>query len=380
MKKYLSLFSARHAAGLLLGLALALPGQPAAAKTVTDVSGRSVVVPEHVERILLGEGRLIYAIAMLEGKQALARIAGWQGDFRSLDTQGYAMFKQSFAGIDDIPVVGASAPETFSVEQALAVKPDVAFLTLTGGHGPGPGSEAVKQLEAAGVPVVFVDFSAHPLRHTVPSVRVMADVLGRPERAQAFADFYTQQLQRVTQPLAIAAAQPGFRRPTIFIDMLAGLLDCCNSPGKGNLGEMVALAGGDNIGADRLPGPTGKLNLEYILARDPDVYVATGVFAAGQGGVTLGYQATAQEAVDSLRAVANRPETRELSAVRQGRAYGLWHIFYDSAEHFIAVQALAKWLHPELFADLDPERTRIAFYQRFMPIDISGVLFTGPLQ
>lgn len=43
----------------------------------------------------------------------------------------------------------------------------------------------------------------------------------------------------------------------------------------------------------------------------------------------------------------------------------------------IAVQALAKWLHPELFKDLDPDQTRRELYQRFMPIPASGVFATS---
>lgn len=350
------------------------------ARDVVDVTGRTVVVPDRVERVLLGEGRLVYAMALLEGEQALDRVIGWQGDFRGLDTQGYAALATAFDGMDDIPVVGGTSADTFSVEKAMALTPDVAFFAISGGHGPGPGSEAVAQLEAAGVPVVFVDFGAHPLRNTVPSLHAMGQVLGRTDRAQAFADFYSTQLRIVTDRVQAASNAPGFQRPSIFVDMLAGLVDCCNSPGQGNFGEMIELAGGENLGAGRVPGPIGKLNIEYVMARDPDVYVATGVFAAGQGGVTLGYQATPAQAIASLKAVAERPETRELTAVRQGRVYGLWHIFYDSAEHVVAVQALAKWLHPALFADLDPERTRTELYARFMPIAAAGTLLAGPIQ
>ncbi|MFT3803914.1 MAG: ABC transporter substrate-binding protein [Burkholderiaceae bacterium] len=349
---------------------------PARALTVRDAAGRVVQVPDRVERVLLGEGRLIYSIALLEGAGTFDRIVGWQGDFRGLDRQGYAAFARVFAKADQVPLVGGTSPETFSVEKALALRPDVAFMSVSGGHGPGPHSEVVRQLQAAGVPVVFVDFNSHPLRWTVPSIRIMGQVLGRAERAEEYIRFYEEQMQRVTRRIEARAAEPGFERPTVFIDMLAGLQECCGSPGTGNFGEMIVAAGGENIGAGRIPGPIGRLNPEYILARDPDVYVATGVFAAGQGGVTLGYEATARQAASSLRAVADRPETAALTAVRTGRVHGLWHVFYDSPEHLVAVQALAGWLHPDLFPDLDPARTRAELYRRFMPIPQQGVLFT----
>lgn len=347
------------------------------AATLTDLAGRQVQVPDKVEHILLGEGRMIYSLSLLEGKNPFTRLAGWQGDFRGLDVQGYEAYHRAFPDAEKVPLVGGTSAETFSVEKALAVHPDLAIMALSGGHGPSPDSEAVKQLEAAGVAVIFVDFSDHPLSNTVPSMRLLGQALGREQQAEAFIAFYQQSLARVTEPLARAG---NLKQPTIFIDMLAGLQDCCGSPGTGNFGEMIKLAGGHNIADGRIPGPIGTLNVEYILSSDPDVYVATGVFAAGQGGVTLGYSATVQQARDSLRQAAQRPPLNELRAVRQGNVHGLWHIFYDSPEHLVAIQALAKWLHPQLFKDLDPDQTRRELYQRFMPIPASGVFTTDLAQ
>ncbi|MBB5320959.1 ABC transporter substrate-binding protein [Marinobacter oulmenensis] len=363
-------------ASRILVLLMVLFSMSAGAREVVDVTGRTVVVPDHVERVLLGEGRLIYSLALLERSDLTERVVGWQGDFRMLDVQGYQAFQRSFPDMAEIPLVGGSSAQTFSVEKALALAPDVVFLTVTGGHGPGSGSAAVRQLEKASVPVVYVDFSAHPLTNTLPSIRAMGQVLERDKEAEAFIRFYRQQLKRVASVLDSAREAPEFHRPTVFLDMLAGLRDCCGSPGEGNLGELIALAGGENIGAKLIPGPFGTLNPEYILTRDPEVYIATGVFAGDQGGVTLGYQATRAAARRSLEAVAHRDATSALTSVREGRVYGLWHIFYDSPEHFLAVQALARWLHPELFPNLDPYATRAEFYRRFMPIPETGVLFT----
>ncbi|WP_265533631.1 ABC transporter substrate-binding protein [Pseudomonas saponiphila] len=363
---------ARH--GLLLGLLLLGLPWAASAATLTDLAGRQVQVPEKVEHILLGEGRMIYSLSLLEGQNPFARLAGWQGDFRGLDVQGYEAYRKVFPQADQVPLVGGTSAETFSVEKALAVHPDLAIMALSGGHGPSPDSEAVQQLEAAGVAVIFVDFSDHPLSNTVPSMRLLGQALGREQQAEAFIAFYQQSLARVSDTLARAGK---VQQPKIFIDMLAGLQDCCGSPGTGNFAEMIKLAGGRNIADGRIPGPIGVLNVEYILSSDPDVYVATGVFAAGQGGVTLGYSATLQQARDSLRQAARRPPLNELRAVRQGNVHGLWHIFYDSPEHLVAVQALAKWLHPQLFKDLDPDQTRRELYQRFMPIPASGVFATS---
>ena len=45
--------------------------------TVTDMAGRTVDVPHGAERIILGEGRMMYAVAPLMTKDPFKRILGW---------------------------------------------------------------------------------------------------------------------------------------------------------------------------------------------------------------------------------------------------------------------------------------------------------------
>ncbi len=341
------------------------------AVTVIDIAGREVNVPDKVERVLLGEGRMIYPVSILEKEAPFKRIVGWQGDFRDLDVQGYAAYKAVFPQIDTIPAVGGGAEDTFSIEKALALKPDLVILPLTGGHGPGLNSEAARLLESAGIAVIHVDFSQHPLKHTQPSMAILGKALGKEQQAQRFNDYYQQQMERVTS--RVPKNIPANKKPTIFVDYLPGLQECCGSPGKGSMGDMINLAGGINIGEEVIPGAIGKLNPEYILGKQPDVYVATGVFPEGKPGVTLGYSASPQAAQSSLKLIANRKPIGQLTAVENGRVHGLWHIFYDSPENIIALQSLAKWLYPQEFIDLDPEATRKEMYEKFMPIPATGI-------
>ena len=48
--------------------------------------------------------------------------------------------------------------------------------------------------------------------------------------------------------------------------------------------------------------------------------------------------------------------------------HAIWHQFYNSPYEFIAVQWIAKWLHPDLFADLDPDKTFSEYHKRFLPV------------
>jgi iron complex transport system substrate-binding protein len=57
--------------------------------------------------------------------------------------------------------------------------------------------------------------------------------------------------------------------------------------------------------------------------------------------------------------------------------HGIWHHFYTSPFNVVAVQAMAKWLHPALFADLDPRATLQMLYQRFQPVPLDGVYWVS---
>ncbi|WP_420809782.1 ABC transporter substrate-binding protein [Entomohabitans teleogrylli] len=340
------------------------------AATVTDIAGREVTIPQQVNRILLGEGRLFYALALLEGQQPLDRIAGWQGDLRKLDTQTYALYKAKFPQIDKIPLIGNTTADSVSPEKVLTLNPDIAIFGLAG-HGPGRNSELVQQLEKAGVPVIFVDFRTAPLKNTIPSMRVLGKALQREAQAEKFITFYETQLKKVTDITSAIAQQD---KPRVFIDLRAATLEeCCGSAGKGNMGDFIDLAGGDNIARPLLPGPLGTVNLETVLAVDPQVYIATGGKAPGTSpGLVMGAQATQAGARSSLQQITSRKGINQLSAVKQGRAHGLWHNFYNSPYNILAIQAMATWFYPEKFAELQPRETEREMYQQFLAVEPAG--------
>jgi iron complex transport system substrate-binding protein len=58
-----------------------------------------------------------------------------------------------------------------------------------------------------------------------------------------------------------------------------------------------------------------------------------------------------------------------IAAKKARNFHGIWHQFYNSPYEFFAVQQMAKWFHPDLFADLDPNATFAEYHRRFLPID-----------
>jgi iron complex transport system substrate-binding protein len=359
-------FLAVAALSLWAGAALAAEDKV----SVTDLAGRTVEVPKHVERILLGEGRQIYIVAALDRENPIGRIAGWKDEFERSDLDTYRLYQARFPGIDAIPDIGDPEEGTFNAEQAIALKPDVLFLLL-GQKQAAEESGLIKTLEGAGIATVFIDFRDQPFTHTEPSVRLFGRILGRQERAEEFIVFFNQQLGLVQDRLA--EANPP--RPKVMIERAAGTgwgAECCASFGTENFGRMVRMAGGTNIAEDLIPGAFGVLNPEQVTVANPDVVIITGAnwaqYVPDGGWVGLGPDADQAAAKQRLAALVARPAYTGVKAVAEGRVHAIWHQFYDSPYQFVAVQQIAKWLHPNLFADLDPEATLRTLHERFLPV------------
>ena len=92
----------------------------------------------------------------------------------------------------------------------------------------------------------------------------------------------------------------------------------------------------------------------------------------------LGVVSSPEAARASLQRATQRRGIAQLQAVQQpGRAHAIWHHYYNSPFNVVAVQVFAKWLHPELFADLDPRATLQSMFTQFQPIPLTGVYWTS---
>lgn len=366
---------------LLSALAVLLPLASATAADrveVIDLAGRRVSVPAKVERVILGEGRYVPVLAILDRDDPTKRVVGQMGDFQLLDPGTFAQYREHFPKLAEIPPVGRVSADSFSVAQAIALEPDVAIFGLEG-HGPSPKAvETIAQLEAAGIAVVFIDFRRDPLKNTPRSVALLGTVLGRDAEAAAFTAFYEAELKRVTDRVASLAV-----RPSVFLESRVGLTDqCCETMVNGMMGRFVDEAGGRNAAAGLVPGETGTVNVEHLLTREPDVYIgtATGALATMDktpNRIVLGAGVTPELARSSLERTTRRTGIADLAAVREKRAFAVWHHFYNSPFNVAAVQAFAAWLHPQVFADIDPQVTLRTLYARFQPVPLNGTYWVG---
>lgn len=328
-------------------------------------------------RVLLGDGHLLIALALIHPEPA-GLIAAWQGDLKRHSSEIYKAYAAHDPRLAEVQVVGQASPDTFSTELALAAEPDLAI--FGGCYGPGPESASVlARMKAAGVPVVQADFYRDPLANTADSMRRIGFALGGEarSRAETFAEFHEARLKRVSDRLAASAPA----RPNVLLQSMAGGpgWDCCWVPGQAGLGTFVEFAGGTNIGAGLARAtPWIQANREFILSQQVDVFVTTGgPHLRGTNGLVIGPDVEEAEARRTLASAAAHSGAEYVAAIQGGRVFGFWHLLHATPVNILAVEALAKWLHPDLFADLDPEATLAEINERFLALPLSGRFTIG---
>lgn len=351
------------------------PHAIAEAFTVTDIAGREVSLPQHPEKIILGEGRMMYAIAPLIEGNPFEKIIGWKDDLINYDPDAFRKFKAAFPQ-DTARMVNFGNPYAgdFSIEAVLENEADLLILDL-GNLFKAEETGLIRKLETAGVPVVFLDFRQNPTENTVPSMLMLGRIFGEEAKAAEFIDFYIREIRKVTN---FVQTLPSDEKPMVFIENAAGWqMDfCCTTYGSFNYGRYVELAGGINYGSTKFQGFKSEVSMEGLLEADADVIIATGANWAEArpetGAVLLGYEGEPEANKERIASLAARTGFKDLPAVKDGNYHVIYHQFYNSPYHFVAIQQIAKWLYPDDFEDLDPQATFDELHERFMPYENSG--------
>lgn len=362
------MFRHSHILVLLRSLAALLClGLPVRAEIqLTDILGRHVTLADPAHRIVLGEARHIAVLGLIHS-DPVALVAGWRTD-KSLDPESLKVWRARFPAMDAIAPVG-SGNRGISVESVIALKPDLLVLSLIDAEDPAMET-ARDKIEAAGIPVIYVDFFSHPQQNSIPSLRILAKATGAEARAEDFARFYESHMAVIRDRLA----DPSIPRPSVFVHVHAAASGCCSTVGPGVFDDFVTTAGGSNIGRDVVKGVLGNVSLEFLLGADPDFYIATGgTHMAARGGLVLGAGVDEVTARKTFADLTGASGFSSLRAVEQGRAAGVWHLFNDSPIHIALIEYLAKTFHPDLFADVDPAATLDEIQARFLPVQVPGI-------
>lgn len=338
---------------------------------VTDAIGRQVQVRLPVQRVVVNFN--FEEFTAVAGKDAWAKVVGisrtpWEGWRPAI----FSRYAAVIPNLQAMPDVGHSEDGTFSAEKVIALKPDVVFMA----EWTFKSLETQRaQIEAAGIPVVVIDYNAQLLERHLASTRVMGRVMGTEARAQELAGLYEREYNNVMTRVARARGP----RKTVYVELGKGGAQAVGNSYSGTMwGKIITLLGANNLADGKLPGPWGPLSAETVIAADPDLILLAGSsWTNAPQAVKTGYQATAEATRASLKPYAQRPGWDGLKAVRSGQVHAIEHGLCRTLFDFVAMQYIAKQLYPEAFRDVDPVASFRQYHSQFLPVPYDGVWMLG---
>jgi len=358
----------RHFLGLTAaaGLCLSAPVRAAGGGiTITDAIGRQVTVPRPVQRVALNFNYEEFtAIAGTEGWQKIVGIsrAPWEG-WRPVIFKRYGAVIPNLAAMPDI---GHSDDGTFSAEKVISLKPDVLIMAEWAFKAQ---TTACDQIQAAGIPILVIDYNAQLLERHIASTLAIGAVMGTEDRAQDLVKLYEAQYNDI---LARVARTQG-PKPKVYIELGYGA-DIIGNTYSGTMwGKILALLGAENIAVGKISGSWAPLSAEAVLASDPDhIFLAGSSWTNRPKSVRTGYDISAETTRDSLKQYLVRPGWSDLKAIRSGHLHAIEHGLCRTLFDYVAMQYIAKQLYPQAFTDVDPVASFRDYHARFLPVSFSG--------
>lgn len=344
--------------------------------TVKDLDNRTVTIEREPQRIILQDGRDIFALALLARDNPFAKVVAWNNLPKKQDTETWNVLKRKWPEAETLLDMKFSDQGNVDLETVISRQPDLMIAQLRAKPSL-VQTGVLAKLEALHIPVVFVDYELHPVENTLPSIALLGKVMGQRERAQAYIDFYQQRLDTIHQRLATTS-----KKPLVFIEPIAGVggLDngCCFTHARNGWGGLVEAAGGTNIGSQLLPGATGNVSVEKIISLNPDYYLMTGSKRPGKGTaiIPFGYNVPANDVTAAFNALLSRQGVASIPAVAQGHTGALYHHFYNNPYNIVAIEALSKIFYPTLFNDVDPLADYHAIITHFTHIPDDNIILS----
>ena len=311
----------------------------AEARSVADATGRTVQVPDRIERVMPAGP----AAAVLLYTLAPEKLIGWP---HAPGPAAKSLLGPSFADLPQLaPLVHDGKVQT---EQIPAARPDV--ILDYGSTSPRYTDRATMVQKATGIPVLLLDGN---LERTPETYRLLGAILGT-ERAADLAGA-AERLLTITRERAEARREAGPIR-VYYARSADGLT---TATAASSLGDVLRLIGLVNVADGAQPGELSHVTREQVYAWNPDIVVTNNpeFWKARKG-----------------------PDWASLPAVAQGRVHLAPALPFGWIDEPPSVNRLLGllWAGHTLYPAVYPEDLRAEardFYRRFYRIELDDEQF-----
>jgi len=284
--------------------------------TIVDTLDREVTVTAPVERIVSitsGVSEIICAFG------AVDKIVG---------RDSYSKFPSAMLAI---PEVAGSSYDP-NLELVLEQKPEVVIGDTM------LQEPLIEQLEAQGIAVI-VDSPSDPdrLMRIITNIGLLLD---EEERAEEIIGYINGIRDMLSERISALREE---EIPTVFYEWY---LPYYSAAAGSVVQERIVQAGGYNIAVGE-PKEYPQLSAEWVMERNPEIILSQPITSESFVFTTEYLKQTQTE-------IMSRPELANVPAVKTGRVYVLTYEISSGMRFPIGILFMAKWFHPDLFVDIDP--------------------------
>lgn len=326
---------------------------PVKEQTVIDGFDRSVTVPVPVESVLCSGSGCVRYLVYLQGEDLIAGVDSIEKEGRIPEGRPYSLVHGDW--LKDLPLFGEFRGKD-DPEKVIGIGPDLVFKTGSTGTAYGTsGVEADTLQEKTGIPVVAFPYGS--LRDEAEKadmyagLRVIGASIGREDRAEeviAYIEATMADLEERTADI------PADERKQVYIGGVS------SAGAHGIISTEPAYPPFLWVHADNVASGLGTAHVdvakEALVDWDPEyIFIDAGTIQADNEG-----------AIGQLK---TDPALRGLSAVKEGRVYGvLPYNFYSINYETVLADAyfIGTVLYPDRFADIDPVEKADEIYTFFV--------------
>jgi len=311
--------------------------------TLIDSTDRIVTVKKPVERIVIHHPNTAEAVKLLGAEDRVVGRCSYLNEIL-------------FPKMIELPVTSGIGYDIY-YEDVFELEPDIFITPMI----PIPGFEELVATLEPEITVVALDFYKPPTM--VENMRKLKYILNTKEESDAFIAFYEGVINDITEETQGLSED---EKPRVFLKIGGWTPEALSTFTDT---YQTEIAGGINIAAD-LPGSgfLPEVDQEWLIEQNPDI-VTSMIWEVYYPGA-LGYEVDN----DSV-AIAAREEIMVMDAFTGGKAVenGKVYLYEEdlmiTPRFVVGIAYMAKWFHPELFEDLDPQTIHQEYLTDFLGVD-----------
>lgn len=318
--------------------------------TLVDEVGRTVTIDLPVHKIIVCDYRQMETLLAMGAEDMIVGV----------DTSYHTRYP--FLGLKDAPEVSLTHATEVDYEKMIMLQPDLVIVPRSKGTSADDLSQKLQ-----GVPVVAFDLG-HRMQ-IIPEIQILGQVLGKESEAERLIN-WIQKYQDIVENRTMDLKTEDM--PTFYYEATSTSSKWKANVPVGRSGSVAEGCGGINIAAD-LNDTEGAHSVdvdpEWILSKNPDYIFLD--FHSGKSGPGK----TEQEVKDALQTMIQERANDgigNVTAIRENHTYAIDYDFVCGPRWIVGHVCFAKWLHPDLFKDLDPEELNREFLKDFLGVEVEG--------